>query len=160
MSVRFSCAVCCAFFRVPVCNTVLEYSSECRFIWDSGLCRVEWLWLTLSDFFGENRRKDMTMGYQAFYIWWVLSSFWTGSWELFWPGHSHWFHLRGKFLSVSWVTSRWPVWTLLLGNETSCRCHLSICISSQSPLQALEFCFWRWVIEVFNPLWEWIGSGV
>lgn len=58
---------------------------------------------------------------------------------------------EGQVSLSSWVTSRWPVWTLLLGNETLSRCHLSICISSQSPLQALEFCFWRCVIEVFNP---------
>lgn len=36
MSVRFSCAVCRASFRVPVCNTVLEYASEFDLIRDSG----------------------------------------------------------------------------------------------------------------------------
>lgn len=56
MSVRFSCAVCHALFRVPVCNTVLEYASECDLIWASGLCWADWF--ILSCFFGESKRKD------------------------------------------------------------------------------------------------------
>lgn len=43
MSVRFSCAVCHALSRVPVCNTVLDYASECDLIWDSGLCWADCL---------------------------------------------------------------------------------------------------------------------
>ena len=30
--------VCHALSRVPVCNTVLDYASECDLIWDLGLC--------------------------------------------------------------------------------------------------------------------------
>lgn len=149
MSVRFSCAVCRALFRVPVCNTMSECASECGLIWDLGLCLADWLWLVLSYFFGESKRKYITMGYQTFCVWWVLSSFWTGSWELFWPGHSYWLHLRGKFLQVA----GWPpsyLWTLLLGKETSSRCHHCICMCYQSSLQAPEFCFRRCVAEVLT----------
>ena len=149
MSVRFSCAVCRALFRVPVCNTVLEYASEFDLIRDSGLCWADCLAHVWSCFFGESKRKDITMGCQAFYIWWVLSSLWAGSWELFWSGHSQWLHLRGRFPQVA----GWPLsyqWTLLLGKETSSWCYLCICLSYQFPLQALEFDFWRCIIEVLS----------
>jgi hypothetical protein len=61
MSVRFSCAVCCAFFCVLVCNTVLEYVSKCDLIWDSGLSWGDCSILVYIELFRWGEAKGITL---------------------------------------------------------------------------------------------------
>lgn len=118
MSVRFSCAVCHALFRVSVCDTVLEYASECDLIWDSGLCWAGCLTLAHRTLFLWGKQKE------RHYLWDVRLSIFSGCFHLFeWASEN----CSGLVIPTdffwrqvspgSWVTLKLPVdLTLRKGN--------------------------------------------
>lgn len=110
MSVRFSCAVCHALFRVPVRNTVLEYASECDLIWDSGLCWADCLTLVhLKLFLWEMQKERRYYGISGFLY--IVGAFFSLSGLLktvlawLFPLTS----FEGQVSPGSWVTPKLPV---------------------------------------------------